>query len=109
MRILNVYNISVRPVPEFLCYKGNVLTDRVDNRIISLQPISVYLPSVIIDIELRLEEGKLLTNTAGITIANIHFKFREPSQNFFLYVSNLIFVGIINAEQMSPCKIKRGT
>ena len=102
---MHVKHIGICPVPDFFGYASYVTTGTVTDVIIPLKPVAVYIPAVIINVESGSYECKLFADAADITRVDIHFKLRKPGKHLFLNVSDLFSAGVINTEQVSPCKL----
>lgn len=101
---MHVKHIGVCPVPDFFGYASYVTTGTVTDVIIPLKPVAVNIPAVIINVESGSYECKLFADAADITRVDIHLKLRKPGKHLFLNVSDLFSAGVINTEQVSPCK-----
>jgi hypothetical protein len=62
------------------------------------------MPTVIVDIESGSEKRKFLTYTACVVAADIHFKLREPGQDFFFNIPEFVAVCIVNTKKVTPRK-----
>lgn len=103
--VLHVKHIGICPVPDFFGYTSYVTTGTVTDVIIPLKPVAVYIPAVIINVESGSYECKLFADAADIMRVDIHLKLRKPGKHLFLNVSDLFSAGVINTEQVSPCKL----
>ena len=75
LRVLDIDNIGISPIPKFLGDGGNFISGVVQDLIIPFKPVALNLPTVKINIITWCNKGEFTADTTKIPVFCINFKF----------------------------------